>query len=436
MTEPLERQLPSEVIERWQGFLEHSRADADWQAESQRERRLRATVFPQILELLRGYLSGAVSLAEFQSTIDRRSRREWDVLGIKGASGAMFLNKLVKHVPDQPTLDAWLHAALPAPEDRQSGEARMQRFSDALMSLIRSSDVTRGQLQPARTSFLLSAIWHIQDSESWPVYYLSARGVLGREGLLRERPDAGLVRSYFAFRDVWQSLAGTLELDAIGLEHLILWIERHQRSASALPPPPSPLPPLEPAPDLQPATVDENGSAHAHAQWLLAQIGRRLGFKVWIASNDRSKMWRGERLGDLSIANLPAFGAGGATQRTIELIDVLWISGYNQIVAAFEVEHSTSIYSGLLRMSDLAVLAPVVSFPIYIVAPRARLDDVRRQLRRPTFQELELHRRAAFFAIEDLAQHAESIMRFAANATAIDALAERVDDVGDDEGWQ
>jgi hypothetical protein len=41
-----------------------------------------------------------------------------------------------------------------------------------------------------------------------------------------------------------------------------------------------------------------------------------------------------------------------ATNRTIELIDVLWLQG-NAIVAAFEIESTTSIYSGLLRMADL-----------------------------------------------------------------------------------
>ena len=44
-----------------------------------------------------------------------------------------------------------------------------------------------------------------------------------------------------------------------------------------------------------------------------------------------------------------------ATNRTIELIDVLWLKG-NSIVAAFEVECTTSVYSGLLRMSDLLAL--------------------------------------------------------------------------------
>jgi hypothetical protein len=46
-----------------------------------------------------------------------------------------------------------------------------------------------------------------------------------------------------------------------------------------------------------------------------------------------------------------------ATNRTVELIDVLWLQG-NAIVAAFEVESTTSIYSGPLRMADLVAMQP------------------------------------------------------------------------------
>ncbi len=45
-----------------------------------------------------------------------------------------------------------------------------------------------------------------------------------------------------------------------------------------------------------------------------------------------------------------------ATNSVIELIDVLWLDQI-AVAAAFEVEKSTSIYSGLLRMSDLLVNA-------------------------------------------------------------------------------
>jgi hypothetical protein len=46
-----------------------------------------------------------------------------------------------------------------------------------------------------------------------------------------------------------------------------------------------------------------------------------------------------------------------ATTKTIENFDVLWLSGQS-IVAAFEVEHTTAVYSGLLRMSDLLTMQP------------------------------------------------------------------------------
>ena len=73
-----------------------------------------------------------------------------------------------------------------------------------------------------------------------------------------------------------------------------------------------------------------------------------------------------------------------ATTRTIELIDVLWLSG-NSIVAAFEVECTTAIYSGLLRMSDLLSLQPNLDINLFLVAPDERRDKVEQELLRPTF---------------------------------------------------
>jgi hypothetical protein len=53
-----------------------------------------------------------------------------------------------------------------------------------------------------------------------------------------------------------------------------------------------------------------------------------------------------------------------ATNTTIELIDVLWLKG-KTIVAAFEIESTTSIYSGLLRMSDLIAMQPNLNIPLF-----------------------------------------------------------------------
>ena len=75
------------------------------------------------------------------------------------------------------------------------------------------------------------------------------------------------------------------------------------------------------------------------------------------------------------------------TNRTIELIDVLWLDG-NAIVAAFEIESTTSIYSGLLRMSDLLARQPNISVPLFLVAPEDRRDQVVCQVNRPTFERM------------------------------------------------
>ena len=57
-------------------------------------------------------------------------------------------------------------------------------------------------------------------------------------------------------------------------------------------------------------------------------------------------------------------------------------------MAAFEIESTTSIYSGLLRMSDLITMQPNLNIPLYLVAPDARRDKVMAEINRPTFSRL------------------------------------------------
>lgn len=129
-------------------------------------------------------------------------------------------------------------------------------------------------------------------------------------------------------------------------------------------------------------------TAHDELQWLLLKLGNDMGLSVWVARNDRGKEVRGNRFRDLPRLrdSLPA-QFDEATNRTIELIDVLWLQG-NSIVAAFEIECTTSIYSGLLRMSDLIAMQPNLNIPLYLVAPDERRDKVVSEVNRPTFSSL------------------------------------------------
>jgi hypothetical protein len=143
-----------------------------------------------------------------------------------------------------------------------------------------------------------------------------------------------------------------------------------------------------PAEEVRPAQGGDEISAHLQIQWLLAKLGSDMGLKVWVARNDRNRSCKGHTFTSLPnlITELPV-QFDDATRRTIELIDVLWLKG-SAVVAAFEIESTTSIYSGLLRMSDLISMQPNLAMPLYIVAPDERRDKVKEEILRPTFSKL------------------------------------------------
>lgn len=86
----------------------------------------------------------------------------------------------------------------------------------------------------------------------------------------------------------------------------------------------------------QPAEAEENlpTTRHTEIQHRLLTLGAEMGFDVWVARNDRARKWNGTALGELPriAAELPT-QFNEATNRTIELIDVLWLKG-NSIIAA------------------------------------------------------------------------------------------------------
>ncbi len=129
-------------------------------------------------------------------------------------------------------------------------------------------------------------------------------------------------------------------------------------------------------------------TAHTEIQGLLLKLGSDLGLDVWVARNDRSRSSNGKPFAELPRMrpDLPR-QFDEVTTRTIELIDVLWLRG-NAIVAAFEIESTTVVYSGLLRMADLLAMQPNLNIPLYVAAPDQRRDKVMVEVNRPTFSRL------------------------------------------------
>jgi len=126
-----------------------------------------------------------------------------------------------------------------------------------------------------------------------------------------------------------------------------------------------------------------------HIQGFLAEIGSRMGLKIWLPKNDRArvlKIWKPDDEQDL-LDELPLIN-DDMILKTIEQIDVIWLKG-RSIVRAFEVEHTTSVYSGLLRMADLLALQPNMNIDLHIVAPAERREKVFQEILRPVFQLME-----------------------------------------------
>ncbi len=141
---------------------------------------------------------------------------------------------------------------------------------------------------------------------------------------------------------------------------------------------------------------EEVVSDHVRMQWKLLSLGLKAGERVWAPRSDQSRI--NEAFHFTSFEE--TFAAGlNAQVKYVENIDVVWKQEF-RIDAAFEVENTTSIYSGLLRFADLTMVAPNTLYPMFIVAPGARRSRVEEQLGRPVFRHLHLGDKVRYLSYE------------------------------------
>lgn len=162
--------------------------------------------------------------------------------------------------------------------------------------------------------------------------------------------------------------------------------------------------------------------AHLRMQYLLAKTGRALGCAVHVAANDRRRVFEGVPLASLCLDALPDLGLPAEVAHTVALIDVLWLDpAGGRVLCGFEVEKSTSIYSGILRLLDLSASAAARPDQLYLVAPDAREREIHAQLARPTFAGADLH----YLLFSDLTAHCDGLCRFGQDHRAVLRIARR-----------
>jgi hypothetical protein len=164
--------------------------------------------------------------------------------------------------------------------------------------------------------------------------------------------------------------------------------------------------------------IERVSTEHDEMQWRLIRLGQLARYDVWVPRNDQAKQYEGHQFRDFV---LNEFHHTVDVPRSVENIDVVWKFGLYSIKSAFEIEHSTSVYSGILRLSDLRAEAPNSNYPLFIVASESRRKKVFDELKRPTFSGpcLRLHEVIKFLGYEKVREMDET----SKNAKDFDANA-------------
>ncbi len=164
---------------------------------------------------------------------------------------------------------------------------------------------------------------------------------------------------------------------------------------------------------------------HTEMQFRLLTVGKALGYDVISASNDRSKSHNGKNFSFLSLPCFPKMEINKDTYNTIGLIDIVWFEkGTNKPICAFEVEKSTSIYSGILRLTDLAYSFTESEQHLYIVLPNNREKEVVMQLSRPSIKSSQT--KIQYILFSDLREHCDALCKFGESHNILKKIAKSV----------
>jgi hypothetical protein len=134
--------------------------------------------------------------------------------------------------------------------------------------------------------------------------------------------------------------------------------------------------------------------SHSQVQTLLAGIGHAKGYEVFVPETDIGKLdWSLTKDFPLHRQLPERFDQ---VRGILREIDVVWLAnGRDKIEGLYEVEHSTPVYSGLLRFNDMLVTDPKVT-RFSIVSNDVRRELFSKQLFRPTFKKSGLSELCSF----------------------------------------
>lgn len=145
---------------------------------------------------------------------------------------------------------------------------------------------------------------------------------------------------------------------------------------------------------------------HTQIQIALYLIGLQLGYRTWIAQNDKGIIYKDRPLIEQpgiipALSNEGIISAFPGAEPSAKFIDCIWFQNHRFMPAVMEVEHTTGITSGLTRMKGLQDAMPAFNTRYVIVAPDDDREKVVDEINRPQFWSLDA-RYFAYSAVEEL----------------------------------
>ena len=416
-----------EQMDVWKRRYEAYQRDVLWRERREdlfEERRLTQQA---MRSFLRHFLDESLSLQEFNLHFQHYIHGEWSLFGPRGVEG-LALHTLVKHAPPHGCLATLLRAVLPVmdatPNEALEGQQRMASLVRQLEAWIVTGEASRQQLQPGRMPFFLSAWWHVQAPERWPLFCGSVRRMLVPEEAER-KAEWTPIDTYFLVRERFVALMHLLKCSSWEVEQVCCWLDERvsgkpqQEEARD-----EPLCeayerfPSVGAMQLRGAWCVSEGrqTSRIHLQWLLAKLGQKVGCEVWVAPVDRAQTWQNERLGDLSLECLPSLPMG---QQELAGVDLLWLHK-TELVAAYRIAQTPEeMVLSLLHLYDLSLLLPKRDVAFCVVASDLNGACVQSVLSRPLFQKYGKRRRCGVLFRERLFEHEEHILRWASSPKVV-----------------
>jgi hypothetical protein len=413
--------------------------ESDRELDKKRDDVIATTLKP----LVSRYLSGSISLTDFRKHIDRVNRQN-----------QLWGFNLLMKAANEGECDRELRAAIREPDNEEDAAKLLSNFKTFVarvgQQFVEGGGGPHSKPRESSIPYFLSYFWQIHNQSTWSIYYTSAVQAMEGMNLWKDTGDAGV--DYFTYkqlhnelREVFSKVAGR-SFTLYDVEHVFWFIAEHDPSSVA-----GKRKVRTPAGEVEVAVPEDHqdesegiapGSGAAklddadvrqsiQIQAQIAEIGAKMGFHIWVAPGDRAKILDivPDNFKHLFLDNLQ-LNYPDNTLDTIRQIDVLWLKR-RSMARAFEIEHTTAIYSGLLRMADLLALQPNMQIKLHIVAPEERREKVLREIKRPVFSLLEsgpLYKQCTFLPYDAIRTIAQEKFLSSMKDTILDEYEERAEE--------